>query len=76
MGVDQNGEHAESFVMLDETHSAHVSGEVVDFVRAPGSDFAAFFKVEVENQVLDVIETLIPIFQRLAIDGADVPVAA
>ena len=45
VGVDQNGEHAERFVVLDEAHATHVGGEVIDFVGAFGGDFTIWLFV-------------------------------
>ena len=34
--------------MFDESHAAHVGGEVVDFVGAVGGNFAVFLEIEIE----------------------------
>ena len=34
VGVDEDREHAEGFVVFDEAHAAHVGGEIVDFADA------------------------------------------
>ena len=71
VGVDEDAEHAEAFVQLDEAHAAHVGGEIVDPVGAVGSLDAGFFILEVEGEVLGFGEALIPLPLGLFVDGAD-----
>ena len=73
--VDQHGEHAQRLVVLDESHAAHVGGEVVDLKRAAGCDFAIFLEVQVQREILHVVEALVPLTNRLDIHGADLPEA-
>src|ERR1700750_1163630 len=69
--VDEDREHAQGFVLLDEAHPAHVCGEIVDLRRAAGSDFAVFLQVEIEADIFDVVESLIPLMKRFNVDRAD-----
>src|SRR6516164_638140 len=71
MGVDQDGEHAKSLIVLDEPHASHVRGEIVNLVRAFGDDFAISFEVEIQRNVFDVVEMSIPVLQRLVVDGTN-----
>ncbi len=76
VGVDQDAEHAEGFVVFDETHAAHVGGEVVDDGGVFERGLAIFEAAEIELQVLDFGEALIPLFDGFDIDGSDVGVTA
>ena len=58
--------------MFDEAHAAHIRGEVVDFVRALGGNLAVFLEIQIELQILDVREALVPLAGRLSVHGADV----
>jgi hypothetical protein len=65
VGVNEDRKHTERFVVLDKTHPAHVCGEIIDFFGAFGRDFAILFEVQVQLQVLDVVEALVPLLERL-----------
>jgi hypothetical protein len=69
--IDEDGQHAQGFVLLDETHSAHVGREIVDLGRAACRDFAVLFQVEVETEIFDVVEALIPLVKRFYVDGTN-----
>ena len=71
VGVDQDAEHAEAFVQLDEAHATHVGGEIVDPVGAIDGLDAGVFVLEVKRQVLRLGEALIPLPLGLFVDGAD-----
>src|ERR1700689_3946435 len=75
MGVDQYGEHAESFVLLDESHASHVGREIVDLRCAPGSGFAVLLDAQVEGKIFNVSKALKPFIRRLDINGTNVLVA-
>jgi hypothetical protein len=75
VGVDQHRKHAERLVLLDETHAAHVRGKVKDLAGAFGGGLAVLFQVEVERQILDIVEALIPFVERLDVYCADAPMA-
>jgi hypothetical protein len=66
VGVDQHRQHAQRLVVLDEPHPAHVGGVVVDGVGALERRVAVRLVVQVENQVLHVLEALVP--PRLGLD--------
>ena len=61
---------------LDEAHAAHVSGEVVDHARTLSSGAAGLEQGEVGDLVLDAGGLLVPLVERLHVDGADLGVAA
>ena len=71
VGVDQDAEHAEAFVQLDEAHTTHVGGEIVDPVGAVDRLDAGVFVLEVEGEVLGSGEALIPLPLGFFVDGAD-----
>ena len=75
MCVDQDREHAQGLIVFDEAHASHIGREIVNVVRAPGCALTVFQKVEVERKVLDIVETLIPLTERLDIDSADLSVS-
>jgi hypothetical protein len=63
-------------VGLDEAHAAHVGGEVVDRARALGGGAAGLEQGEVAHLVLDARGLLVPLVERLDVDGADLGMAA
>ena len=71
VGVDEHAEHAEGFVVFDEAHAAHVGGELEDDVGAFGGLEAVVLVLEVEREVFDVLGDLVPLVERLDVDGAD-----
>jgi len=71
VGIDQHAEHAEAFVELDEAHSTHVGGEVVDPVSAVDGPDAGVFVFEIEGEVFSLREALIPLPLGLFVDRAD-----
>ncbi len=71
VGVDQHGQHAQRLIVLDEAHAAHVRREIVDFVGALGGGLAIVFEVQVEREILDIVEALIPLVERLDVHGAN-----
>jgi hypothetical protein len=40
MGVDQDGQHAEGFIIFDKAHASHIGGEVVNVRGAVDGDIA------------------------------------
>src|SRR5271165_2166085 len=75
MGVNQHREHTKSFVLLDESHAAHVGGEIVDITGALGRCFAVLLFIQIQREILNVSVSLVPMRQRLDIDGANTFVA-
>ena len=71
MGVDEHGEHAQGLVILDEAHATHVGGEIVDFVGASRGSLAVFLEVQIEREIFDIFEALVPLMERLDVDGAN-----
>src|SRR5262249_56043072 len=71
VGVDEHGEHAQGFVVFDETHAAHVGGQIIDVRRATSRCFAVFLHIEIEGNIFHVIEALIPLIERLYINATD-----
>ena len=69
--VDQHGEHAQSFVVFDEAHAAHVGGEVVDIADAAARFLAFVAEIEIGLDVLDVVEHLVPLVERFDVDAAN-----
>ncbi len=61
---------------LDEAHAAHVGGQVVDHAGALGGGPAGLEQGEVAHLVLDAGRLLVPLGERLHVDGADPAVAA
>ncbi len=61
---------------LDEAHAAHVGGEVVDHPGALGGLAAGLEQGEVADLVLHARRLLVPLGERLHVDGADLGVAA
>ena len=75
MSIDQHGQHAEGFVGLDETHAAHVSREIVELVRGGGRDLAVFPQIQIQLQIFDIVEALIPLVERLNVNRANAAVS-
>lgn len=71
MGVDQNAQHAEGLVVLDETHAAHVGGEVVDLGAAVDGLIAMSLVAKVQDQIFGFGKQLIPLAEGFSIDGPD-----
>ena len=76
VGADQHRQHALGLVGLDEAHAAHVGGEVVDHPGALGGGPARLEQGEVAHLVLDARGLLVPLGERLHVDGADLGMAA
>jgi hypothetical protein len=72
VGVDQDREHAQRLVVLDEAHPAHVGGEVVDAVRPLERPVAGIPQGEIELDALGRVKPLMPFLERLQVDGEDV----
>ena len=71
MRVDQHGQHAQSFVVFDEAHAAHVGGELKDNLGAGGGQEAGIFILQVEGEALYVVGDLVPLVERFDVDGAN-----
>ena len=71
MGVNQYAQHAKRLVVLDETHPAHICGEIINDARIPQRHFAFVLALEVQHEALHTRKNLKPLVHRLHIDGAD-----
>ena len=71
VGVDEDRDHARGPVRLDEAHAAHVAGEVVDVADAANCVLARLERAEVGYTVLDAVDHLIPLVERLDVDRAE-----
>ena len=70
VGVDQNAQHAQRLVVLDETHAAHVGRQIVNNINAADRVFACRFLAQIQVPILNIREKLIPLIQRFYIDRA------
>src|SRR4051812_46359285 len=61
--------------MLDETHPAHVGGEIIDEFRVLERIVAGLFFLQIELQFFDFREALEPFIERLHVHGADIGAA-
>jgi hypothetical protein len=59
--------------LLDKAHTAHIRREAVNLSRAADRDFTILFEVEVEGNIFDVIEALVPLMKGLHVDCANGP---
>src|SRR5882724_12113317 len=75
MGVDEHAQHAEGPVVLDEAHSPHVGGEVVNDRSVAHRAPAIGELLQVEAAVIDIREALIPTVDRLEVDRSQPRVA-
>lgn len=75
MGADEHREHAGRLVGFDKAHAAHVGGEHVDLAGILAGFVTGVFVVEVELEIFDVVEALVPLIERFDVDRADVLVA-
>jgi hypothetical protein len=69
--IDEHGQHAQRFVLLDEAHAAHVRGKIVDFVGALSGAIAVFFEIQIEGEIFDVVEALIPFGEGLSVNRSN-----
>ena len=72
MRVDENGAQAFDAETLDETHAAHVGGEIVNFHRAFADALAVVLVAHVQAEVLHAGNVQIPFVKRLLVHRADV----
>src|SRR5438874_12421417 len=69
MRVDEDRQHAPSLVGLDEPHPAHIRGQVIDGAGALDCPLTSLRFAEVHYQVFGFGEHLMPLFERLDVDG-------
>src|SRR5215207_3710836 len=72
MSVDEDRDHAGGPVRLDETHAAHVAGEVVDVCDAADGIPAGLERTEIGDLVVDTFKQLMPLVEGLVVDRAEV----
>jgi hypothetical protein len=75
MRVDEDREHTERLIVLDESHAAHVCGQVINQGRPFDGLLGGFLFAKIENHIFDIIELLVPSAERLDIDRAKIGVA-
>src|SRR5437016_894171 len=71
MGVDQHAQHAKRFVVFDETHPAHVGGEIVNKIDIRHRALATFLLAKIELQIFRFRKHLKPFRERFHIDRPD-----
>jgi hypothetical protein len=71
VGVGEDAQHAEGFVVFDEAHAAHVGSELEDDVSACRGFEAAVLVLKVKGEAFDVSGDLVPLVEGLDVDGAD-----
>src|SRR5277367_335537 len=71
VGVDEHGEHAERFVAFDKAHAAHVGGEIVNVAGPFGDSLATRFQIQIQGEVFDAGEVLIPLTEGLNVHSPD-----
>src|SRR5437868_9941694 len=72
MSVDEHAEHAESLVMLDKSHPAHVCSEIVNVANAAAHcplRCRIFFQVK--GKILHILGALVPFTDGLEITTAN-----
>ena len=72
VGIDEHAEHAEGFVVFDETHAAHVGGEIVNHFSITADELTGVDALHVHHQIFDVAVELVPVVEGFLIDRTDV----
>ena len=75
MRVDQNAAQTLDPETLNETHAAHVCCEIVDLDRAFDGADGVLLLAQIHGKAFHARDTLVPLGQRLAVDGPDARVA-
>jgi hypothetical protein len=70
VGANQHTQHAESLVVLNEAHAAHVSRELKNAVDALDRLKAGLAQLQVKLAIIGVGVLLVPLVERLDIDRA------
>ena len=76
MSVSQHTEHAEGAVVLDEAHAAHVGRQLKDRAGSLDRLAAVLFVLQIQAEIFDAGDNLVPLVQGLDVDGADLARAA
>ena len=74
MSIDQDASQAFDTEMLDESHPAHVSGQVVNLHGPLDSPDGVLLFAQIHREAFHTRHALIPLRQGFAVDGADPPV--
>jgi hypothetical protein len=61
--------------VLYEAHTAHVGGKIEDVPRLAGCQAARFLHRQIQHAVINIVESLIPPFERLDVYGPKPTVA-
>jgi hypothetical protein len=69
MRVDEDTRHTESFVELYKTHPAHVRGKIEDISCLADCHPTRLLRPEIQHLVIDVVESLKPLIERLDVNG-------
>jgi glycosyltransferase involved in cell wall biosynthesis len=75
MGVDQDTEHTQGFVILNEPHPSHVCSKVVNELNPRNRLLAGWLVSQVETEVFDVGELLVPFIERFDVNSPNMPAA-
>src|ERR1022692_2275290 len=75
VGVDQNAAQALDAKVFDESHAAHVGGQIIDLCGAFDGLDGMVFLAQVQRKALHAGHPLVPFRQGLAVDGPDAAVA-
>src|SRR4051812_27405248 len=70
-GIGKEREHAIGLVALDEADSTHVAGQIEVSLHTIAGGLACFTTAKVELSIVDVIESLKPVVERLDVDGTN-----
>jgi len=76
MRVDRHGKHAQRIVVFDEYHSSHIGRQIVDVSGAVGGPFAIFQEIQIQGKIFDIVKTLVPLIEGLAVHRANALVTA
>ena len=71
MRIDQHAQHTKRLVVFDETHSAHVGGEIVNKINIGHRALTVVLVAQIELQVLHFREHLKPFIKWFHIHRAN-----
>jgi hypothetical protein len=71
MRIDEHTKHAQGLVVLYESHAAHVGRQVVNNLATPNGAVALVMIPKIEDEVFHIVETLVPLVERLFVDCPD-----
>jgi hypothetical protein len=76
VGINENREHAKRLIVFDKTHPAHIGREIVDVPDALGGLLTVLLEIQIEREILNVVETPVPLINRLNVYRPDPLVAS